>query len=378
MVLGITINNEKLIREICAKYDYDDIEVYTGIRNLKDYAVRELQNLTSFKYLILDISDYKDKEEIVKAVVAIKSLHNIRIIILAIGYKEGDSLLSNLFKEGIYNFVIGDNYQKQVEEFEKCLSETGNEYKDAVRFRVEDKALKGKNKVIIKKEYKKLKQLLTVGVAGTQSHIGTTTQALLLCGFFNIRGLKACYISANNSKDIEELKNLAEVEIKNNMFTYCNIDIYDNNERISAMEYGYDIYIYDYGVLNNDNFNSFINNDKKIIVAGSKYWELHNNFKTLNKMKQLPETYFIISHCPAEDENGIVSNFPKHKKKVFFSEYSPNPFDFKNADIFLNVFKDNIEEKSSNLVPTERKSIFDFLKLKFKWEKIYIKNFKRN
>ena len=67
MVLGITINNEKLIREICAKYDYDDIEVYTGIRNLKDYAVRELQNLTSFKYLILDISDYKDKEEIVSS-----------------------------------------------------------------------------------------------------------------------------------------------------------------------------------------------------------------------------------------------------------------------------------------------------------------------
>ena len=55
MILAITNTNEKLIREICAKYDYDEIEVYTGIRNLQDFAIRELQNLSSFKYLILDI-----------------------------------------------------------------------------------------------------------------------------------------------------------------------------------------------------------------------------------------------------------------------------------------------------------------------------------
>ena len=139
MILAITNTNEKLIREICAKYDYDEIEVYTGIRNLQDFAIRELQNLSSFKYLILDITDLKEKEEtIIKSVVAIKSMHNIRIIIMATGYKEGDSLLARLFKEGIYNFIIGDSYQKQDEEFKKCLSAEGNEYKDAIRFRVEE------------------------------------------------------------------------------------------------------------------------------------------------------------------------------------------------------------------------------------------------
>ena len=133
MILAITNTNEKLIRELCAKHDYDEIEVYTRVKDLQDLAIRELQNLSNFKYLILDITDLKEKEEtILKSVVAIKSMHNIRIIIMATGYKEG-----------IYNFIIGDSYSKQDEKFEKCLFKEGNEYKDAVRFRMENAENRG-------------------------------------------------------------------------------------------------------------------------------------------------------------------------------------------------------------------------------------------
>jgi len=365
VILAITNSNEKLIREICAKNDYDDIEVYTGIKDLQDFSIRELQNLSSFKYLILDITNRKEKEEtIIKSVVAMKSMHSIRIIILATGYKEGDSILSKLFREGIYNFVIGDNYQKQEEEFKKCLSTEGNDYKDAIRFRVEDINIKGKNKVIIKKEYKKLKQLLTVAVVGTQKHIGTTTQAFLLCKFFNERGLKACYVCANNSKDIEELRENTGKEINNGMFQYNGIDIYDKNEKISAMSYGYDVYIYDYGILTDDNLESIIKNDKRIIVGGSKLWEINNLFVAIAKLKELEDVHFIISHCPAEDKNALSSNMDIYKKNTHFSEYSPNPFEMKNTEIYQSIFKDNVEEKTNNLVTREKRSIFDVFKRK--------------
>ncbi len=364
MILAITNNNEKLIREICAKYDYDEIEVYTGIKNLQEFSIRELQNLKSFKYLILDITDLKEKEDaIIKSVVAIKSMHKIRIIVMATGYKEGDNLLSRLFKEGIYNFVIGDSYQKQEEEFGKCLSKDGNDYKDAIRFRVEENNIKGNNKVIIKKEYQKLKQLLTVAIAGTQSHIGTTTQAFLLCRFFNERGLKACYVCANNNTDIEELRLNLNKELNNGMFQYSNIDIYDKNEKISAMAYGYDVYIYDYGVLTNDNLDLFITNDKRIIVSGSKLWEIQAIFKSFMKLKKLDDVFYIISHCPNDEKNFLISNMGKYKKKTFFSEYAPNPFETnKNIEMYQTIFKDNIEEKNNNLVTIERRSILSFLR----------------
>lgn len=360
MILAITNSNEKLIRELCAKYDYDDIEVYTGIKDLQDFSIRELQNLSNFKYLILDITSLREKEEtIIKSVVAMKSMHNIRIIILATGFKDGDSILSRLFREGIYNFVTGDNYQLQDEQMGKCLSKEGNEYKDAVRFRTEDINVKGKNKVIIKKEYKKLKQLLTIAVAGTQSHIGTTTQAFLLCKFFNERGLKACYVCANENEDIEWLKKWSGAVIKKDMFVYSGIDIYSKNEKISAMSLGYDVYIYDYGVLNDSNVELFLKNDKRIIVGGSKYWELMNIFYAINRIQKLPDVYFIISHCPVEDKNSLSSNLKDYKKRTFFSEYAPNPFEMKNSEIFQSIFKDIVEEKNNNLTIIEKTNIFN-------------------
>lgn len=364
MILAITNNNEKLIREICAKYDFDEIEVYTGIKNLQEFSIRELQNLKSFKYLILDITDLKEKEDaIIKSVVAIKTMHKIRIIVMATGYKEGDNILSRLFKEGIYNFVIGDSYQKQEEELGKCLSVDGNDYKDAIRFRVEENNIKGNNKVIIKKEYQKLKQLLTVAIAGTQSHVGTTTQAFLLCEFFNERGLKACYVCANNNTDIEELRLNLNKELNNGMFQYCNIDIYDKNEKISAMAYGYDVYIYDYGVLTNDNLDLFITNDKRIIVGGSKLWEIKSIFQSFMKLKKLDDVFYILSHCPNDEKNFLISNMGRYKKKTFFSEYSPNPFETnKNIEMYQTIFKDNIEEKNNNLVTIERKGILNLLR----------------
>lgn len=363
MILAITNSNEKLIRELCAKNNYDEIEVYTGIKNLQEFAIRELQNLDNFKYLILDITDLKEKEEIIiKSVVAIKSMHNIRIIILATGYKQGDNILSRLFKEGIYNFIIGDSYQKQDEEFEKCLSDEGNTYKDAIRFRVEENTTKRNNKVIIKKEYKKLKQLLTVAIAGTQEHIGATTQALLLCKFFNDRGLKASYISANSSEDIKELQDNLGKTLTNGMFQYKDIDIYDKNEKITAMAYGYDVYIYDYGILNKSNLEMFINNDKRIIVGGSKLWEIRNIFLTFTELKDLEDVYYIISHCPAEDKNTVTSNMGKFKKKTYFSEYAPNPFEIKNSEIFQEIFKDEVEEKNNNLIAIENKGILSFFR----------------
>ncbi len=370
MILAISNQNEKLIRELCAKYDYDEIDVYTGIKDLKDFAIRELQNLSNFKYLILDITNLKEKEEmIVKSVVAIKSMHNIRIIIYGAGYKEGDSILAKLFNEGIYNFIIGDTYQKQDVEFEKCLVGDGNSYKDSIRFRVEETNKKGKDKIIVKKEYKKLKQLLTVGIAGTESHIGVSTQALVLCRFFNERGLNACYISSSSKDIIGNMKLLTEEKKDKEVFEYQGVDMYSNSNNIDAIKYGYDVYIYDYGILNDNNLDMFIKNDKRIIIGGTKLWELKNLFLTINKLESLEDVYYILNNCPANEKNTMLSNMGKYKKKTYFSDVISNPFEVgKNGDIYQEIFKDNLEEKHSQLVTKERKNIFNIFR-SFKNEK---------
>ena len=149
MILAITKNNENLIYDVCKKNNLGLPQIITGIDSLYKFAVQDLKSLSNYKAIIIDVCSTKEKEEdIVKAVVAIKSMYNVRIIILALGYKEGNSLLAKLFNEGIYNFVNGTDYETQIQQFRLSFSKDGNQYKDAVRFRGEIANI-GKDSVII-------------------------------------------------------------------------------------------------------------------------------------------------------------------------------------------------------------------------------------
>ena len=247
MILAITRDNEKLIYEVCKENGFENPQVLTGVESLKRFAVQELRNLNNYNQIIIDIASTKETEdEIVQSVVAIKSMYNIRIIIVALGFQEGNNLLSKLFNEGIYNFVNAHTYFEQKEQFRSCLSGEGCQYKDAVRFRqkIEDGK---KNKVIIKKEYKKLKQFVNIAVAGTEKHIGVTTQAILITIFLKSLNMNACYICATDKDEIKNIETLEGVIKRDGLYSYKGIDLYSNDNKVDAMKYGYDFYIYDSG-----------------------------------------------------------------------------------------------------------------------------------
>jgi hypothetical protein len=83
-----------------------ELQIITGIISFKKFVFQEMKNLNNFTHIVVDISGFKDSEkDILDSIVAIKSMYNIRIIIVAIGYSYGNSLLGKLFGEGIYNFV---------------------------------------------------------------------------------------------------------------------------------------------------------------------------------------------------------------------------------------------------------------------------------
>ncbi|MDO5556664.1 MAG: hypothetical protein Q4G05_00240 [Clostridia bacterium] len=367
MILALTKENEKLITEICKDSGYDEIQMLTGVNKLKDFAVRELKNLNNFNYIIIDINSTKESEdEIIKAVVAIKSMYNIRIIIMALGYKEGNSLLAKLFNEGIYNFVVGKDNETQKEELMNCLVGDGNQYKDAVRFRAEVINTKRKDRVIIKKEYKKIKQFETIGIVGTESHIGTTTQALLICSFLNSLKLNACYINANPNTDISYFEELGAIKNKNtDMLSYKNIDMWRKENTVDAMNLAYDFYIYDYGVFDESKIDNFISKGVKIVVSGTKIWEfagLKNVFSHLEKLKDLK---FLFNFTEQEKQKEWLKNMSKFSKGTYFTEYTPNPFAINvNEQIYHRIFKEYIAEKSSKIeiVDMPKNRIFGLFK----------------
>ncbi|MEG2235722.1 MAG: hypothetical protein RR144_04715 [Clostridia bacterium] len=369
MILAITSQNEKFVTEVCKESELEELQVLTGVKSLNRFAIQELKSLNNFEYIVIDINSTKEtEEEIIKAVVAIKSMYNIRIIIMALGYKEGNSLLARLFGEGIYNFVVGNDYEVQKEELIKCLSKDGNQYKDAVRFRAEVLNNKNKDRVIIKKEYKKLKQFVTISIVGTEKHIGATTQALLLCSFFNNLNMKACYINSDLNKDISCFEELGAVKSKDNeMLTYKGIDMYKKASNVDAMNFGYDFYIYDYGVFEKEKIEGVISKDIRIIVSGTKIWEfdgLSNVFTHLEKLKDLK---FLFNFTEKEKQKEWLKNMSKFSKGTYFTEYTPDSFATEvNLEIYHKIFKEFITEKSSKLTIIEqpKNSIFSFLRRK--------------
>ena len=362
MILAITRENEKIIYEVCNEFRDDSPNVVTGVESLKRFAIQELKNLNNYTDIIIDITTTKESEDdIIQSVVAIKTMYNVRVIIVAFGFKEGNSLLSKLFNEGIYNFVNADNYFEQKEQFRNCLSDEGCQYKDAIRFRQKIEMGK-KNKIVIKKEYKKLKQFVNIAVVGTETHIGTTTQALLITMFLKSLNMNACYICANSKNEISQLEPLQGVIKKGDMLNYKGIDLYTNDNKIDALKYGYDFYVYDYGVLNEESFENFLSKEVKIVVGGTKAWEMDSIFRCVTQLEKIPDVNYILNFS-SNDEKIAFNKYLKNQKNVFFSEYTTDSFnDNVNIKTYHKIFKDYIAEKSNKIEVIEKKGIFDFFR----------------
>lgn len=161
MVLVIT-RNKDILRTIKKYENYNNIYFEKEIQNIDKYVNEELinKNMDLFDKIYIDIIGFNNtNEEILNAIVKIKIIFNIRIIVLAIGFKVGNELLSNLFENGLYDFIIAEDNTHQDEEFRKAIK--GNTYINAKKFKVENVNNKSSKKLQIRlkmeKNGKKLK-----------------------------------------------------------------------------------------------------------------------------------------------------------------------------------------------------------------------------
>lgn len=162
MILVIT-NNDDIVK-ITSKYLDIKKCIVENVEDINTYIDKDLMSkkMELFDKIIIDINSLKNtNEEILKSIARIKVIYDIQIVIIAIGFKVGNELLSNLFELGIYDFIISEDKSFQDEEFRKAM--TGNNYIDSIKFRIQDRTKKvKKNKVkkkIIKDNKKKLRQV---------------------------------------------------------------------------------------------------------------------------------------------------------------------------------------------------------------------------
>ncbi len=323
------------------------VKQLNGTFSLNQFVVQDMSNLNCCQYFAIDLSCLKDNDdEIINAIVGIKSMYDLRIIVLTIGYTNSNPLLGRLFAEGIYNIITATKTAEQQAEILKCIT-SGMEYKDAIKHRAQgNNSAKNQNRkssrVIVQKQ--SIKQTISIGICGSLHRIGTTKQALHMAKYLNENAYTACYIEDNGHGHMSSLTEFYSARTENNLITMNGLDIYTSFDMAKILEKGYDFLIYDCGLFEETDKQQFLTRDIKLICAGSASWEAPCLIPIFKNIGDYGDIHFIFSFTPKNLQKEIRKLMGKFRDKSYFAEYSPELIDgFTNREIYSQIFKEYVE-----------------------------------
>lgn len=366
-----------IIEEYCKEHSINLVMRFINEYNLKKFLETELRNLNGVDYLIIDLQaiiNSTSENEIVNSIELIRRMYNVRIIIIAEGYKEGNVLLGRIFNLGIYNIVTARNDMMFADEIEKVFSAEGMTFGNAMKYKINDNMLViNKTTKVVKENIKRAKQTITVGIAGTEKHIGATTVAINIVKYLSeLTNVTACYIENNNHNSIYSLVEDESIQTVYNevlkKITYKGIDLYERPENLAdILKFEYEFYVFDFGnftEMTKEEISSFLTRDLKIIVSGNKAWEINKLIEAFMIIGEDRNSYLMFNFVKNEDRETFKDSLGKFwKERTYFSEFVPEPFIVGNKHFYENVLKEyllnsNIEELN------EKKGIFNIFKKK--------------
>lgn len=357
-------------------------------RQLKKLIVGSATNFSHASHFVVDLSSLDDDiDEVVDGINSFLAMYDeAKIIVIADKEEENSVLLSRLVDNGIYNIVSS----LEDDQLKKCLH-LGKTKGEALEFQIEKpdltKKREEKNNVKIDKQeqkeivkttpivtekitankiFKKHKPYINVAVCGTEKHIGSTHQALLIAKFLSNIGFKVCYLDANEVKKIQYIANVYSVNAneQKKMLQFEGVDMYFDFELPALREIGYEFYVFDFG-----DFTSFVDvkkwsyftQDIKIIVSGTKAWEMPSLKSTFDGITSHAnnnlDINFIMNFTPINETEKIKQLMGGFKSQTFFSDFNPYPFEKDvNLEIYKKIFGNyiSIEKSETSQEPQQK------------------------
>ena len=366
-----------IIEDYCKENRINLVMRFINEYNFKKFLETELRNLNGIDYLIIDlqaITNSTPENEIASSIELVRRMYNVRIIILAEGYKEGNVLLGRIFNLGIYNIITAKNDVMFKDEIEKVFSEEGMTFGNAMKYKISDSMLViNRTTKVVKENIKRAKQTITIGIAGTEKHIGATTVAINIVKYLSeLTNVTACYIENNNHNSIYSLVEDESIETIYNevlkKITYTGIDLYERPENLAdILKFEYEFYVFDFGnfdEMSKEEISSFLTRDLKIIVSGNKTWEINKLIETFMIIGEDINSYLIFNFVKNEEKEKFRESLGKFwKERSSFSEFVPDPFIVGNRKFYETILKDYLLNTTIEEVK-DKKGIFNILKNK--------------
>lgn len=360
-------------------YNYVDREVDLGQELIKISRL-------AIKHLILDISCVEQEEKIVNHLKRYRIKNEgTQIIIIAPNALPGNPVIHHLVTkihicdiiaprtDGAENAII---LPFLVDAIEKPAT-----YKKAIKWVIDDEdailqidsnskeVKEGKTKIVKSIEERtktvtvtkdRIIGTVTIAVIGTQNRVGVTHTAISIAKFLKNKGHKVALIENNDSGDFAEIKNSYEdIKEKKQSFIIDGIDFYPYSEKVTITDIldmeNYNYAVIDMGQYKKADFNEFKRSNKRIVVSGTKMWELQGlrDFIGLNDALYKNVFYFTLSD--KKDYELVKSNMDN--LKCYLAPIQLNPFNYQkeSAEIFKDILKDVLPEVNNE---SEKEGLF--------------------
>jgi hypothetical protein len=192
-------------------------------------------------------------------------------------------------------------------------------------------------KITARKEWKKLRPYIMVGIVGTEAHIGATHTALLTAKFLASVGFRAAYLETNPRRNLPWLARVYPVSgnEKKHLLQYKGVDMYFEFKFQDIVSAGYDFLVFDFGRCGELEPASFLTKDIQLAVGGMKPWELPAYKTIIDSLRGSRNLRFVVNFAP-ESERESVRNLLTGFT-TYFTDYAPDPF---AAGVNLAMYKD--------------------------------------
>lgn len=327
------------ITEVLQEKGYDLIEAgeFDRVEKTINPVIEAEADIAVYDLLTLTADDPEELVEIINSIQ--QSRNQAKIIFLAAGKGKNTPVIDALIKAGYVNFVLESTYGKKKELFARCLTNYYESNADRL-----DREL-GNTDIP--------KTLHFVAFAGTQSRIGTTTQAMQYAGYLVDQGCRACYVEENNDEVPQLLLQSYQYAVHTkDCITYAGIPMYMKKTMAEMQKMNFEYFVLDMGDINREDFdgNLFLADGvKRVMVAGVKPNEWQQT-KYVRNNAMCSDVSFIFSFSPTEDMEAVSSTF---SNSILFAGYMPDMFARNQEDLAAGYrmlfpekeYKDNSQKR---------------------------------
>ncbi len=303
--------------------------------DLSDKMIRldDLQTLLLTEDYEQYISDLEflgaEPREIAALFRKLKEVSTAECIFIAKGFSLDSILIQALRNTGFLKYVSGRTIGVQKEQLAACLDGKDNALElDRVQ---QIRQIEAEDQPSVTE----VKTSRTVAFCGTQARVGTTTQAIQFSKYLQLRGLSVCYIEANENRHVEEIPSLFEIQYRDDhlsLIRFENLDLYYDVFRIAEIyDRKYDVYVFDFGVFPKNNLLPFLEKNMKVVVSGSKPWELNDTMHVLKELQD-KEVQYVFNFTERGIREDLLKSMKDKRGNTFFCNYSPNMFSLCAAD----------------------------------------------